>query len=150
MQLFSDIMIWITILLSILFSLFGKQLVGILLGDMYEVTGQLVRIFSWKSLISAFSFVSGQWIIIKGFQRFAPYANGAGAVLNVALNFVLIPTMGIWGALVATFISYSFAAYFFYYFISELRPAAYIINRTFIYGLPNLFQFGIGRLSARK
>lgn len=150
MQLFSDIMIWITILLSILFSLFGKQLVAILLGDTYDVTGQLVRLLSWKSLISAFSFVSGQWIIIKGLQRFAPYANGAGAILNVGLNFVLIPVMGIWGALVATFISYSFAAYFFYYFIPELRPAAYIINRTFISGLPNLLQFGISRLSARK
>lgn len=147
MQLFSDSMIWVTIAISLVFSVFAKPIISLLTGDTYLVTGDLVQFLSWKSLISAFSFVSGQWIIIKGLQRFAPYANGAGAILNVALNFILIPTMGLWGALVATFISYSFAAYFFYYFIPKLRPAAYVINRSLLFGIPNLYRFGVERLS---
>lgn len=148
MQLFSDSMIWVTIAVASVFSIFSKPLLHVLMGETYNVTGELVQLLSWKSLISAFSFITGQYIIIKGLQRFAPYANIIGAVLNIALNFILIPHMGLWGALVATFISYTFAAYVFFYFVPALRPAAYVVNRSILFGLPNLYTFGREKLNA--
>ncbi len=150
MQLFSDSMVWITIGLALIFSIFARPLVLLLMGNTYLVTGDLVQLLSWKSLISAFSFVTGQWMIIKGLQRFAPTANIIGAVLNVGLNFLLIPLIGLWGALVATLVSYTFAAYFFFYFVPVLRPAAYLINRSVVRGLPNLFTFGLEKLKASQ
>lgn len=53
-------------------------------------------------------------ILIKKKTEYWTYVNLSMAVLNLALNFILIPTYGVWGAIIATFISlvYKVAALF--------------------------------------
>jgi O-antigen/teichoic acid export membrane protein len=50
------------------------------------------------------NFVAGVYLEKK--TKYLPYATGAGAVVNVAANYVLIPRMGIMGAAIATLLSY--------------------------------------------
>jgi O-antigen/teichoic acid export membrane protein len=50
------------------------------------------------------NFVVGVYLEKK--TKYLPYATGAGAVVNVAANFALIPKFGITGAAIATLLSY--------------------------------------------
>ena len=50
------------------------------------------------------NFVAGVYLEKK--TKYLPYATGAGAVVNVAANYFLIPRMGIMGAAIATLLSY--------------------------------------------
>jgi len=50
------------------------------------------------------NFVVGVYLEKK--TKYLPYATGAGAVVNVAANFLLIPRLGIAGAAIATLLSY--------------------------------------------
>jgi O-antigen/teichoic acid export membrane protein len=53
----------------------------------------------------------------------------AGAILNLVLNFVLVPRFGIMGAAVATLISYCVSVAAVYWFANKWNPIDYRIRR---------------------
>ena len=59
------------------------------------------------------NFVVGVYLEKK--TKYIPYATGAGAVVNIVVNLLLIPRMGIMGAAIATLMSYVVMALGIYY-----------------------------------
>jgi O-antigen/teichoic acid export membrane protein len=56
---------------------------------------------------------------------YLPVAIGIAAVLNIVLNFVLIPHLGIWGSALATLISYFVSVVIIYLFSRKIYPVKY-------------------------
>ena len=69
------------------------------------------------------NFVVGVYLEKK--TKYLPYATGAGALVNVVLNFLLIPTFGITGAAVATLLSYIVMAVGIYFPSQRLYHVKY-------------------------
>lgn len=69
------------------------------------------------------NFVIG--VYLKKKTKYVPYVTGAGAVVNVAANFLLIPILGIMGAAYATLASYAVIAIGMYYASQKFYPLAY-------------------------
>jgi Na+-driven multidrug efflux pump len=54
-----------------------------------------------------------------------------GAIINVGLNYLLIPHYGIWGSALATVVAYSFAGFLGYGFFRKTRTPFFMILRSF-------------------
>ncbi|GAB4230653.1 MAG: hypothetical protein Tsb0034_02660 [Ekhidna sp.] len=60
-------------------------------------------------------------MIIDNLQKISMYRTGVGALINVALNFILIPEYGAIGAAIATIIAKFIASYFSNAFFLKTR-----------------------------
>ncbi len=129
-QQFSDTLFWGTIILSGIISLVSVFVIRLLYGLEYAEAGIILRILIWSPAITSLSISSGQWIIINGLQKYAVIRNILGAVSNVILNLYLIPKFGVMGAVYATLLSYSIAAYFAHFFIKAYWPLIPIQSKT--------------------
>jgi len=69
------------------------------------------------------NFVVGVYLEKK--TKYLPYATGAGALVNVVANFVLIPRLGIMGAAIATLLSYVVMAIGIYFPSQRLYHVEY-------------------------
>lgn len=76
------------------------------------------------------NFAAGFYIVKK--TDYLPLAIGTAAVLNIVLNIVLIPYLGIWGSALATLISYFLAVVIIYVFLQKVYPIKYEWKRLVI------------------
>lgn len=83
------------------------------------------------------NFVVGVYLAKK--TKYLPYATGAGAIVNVAVNFLLIPKLGITGAAIATLLSYVVMAAGIYFPSQRLYHVQYEWGRV-----ARLFLIGLG------
>ncbi len=75
-------------------------------GKSYSVQPQALSILLVGNLVHGFLGLNGQVILGLGKSRFMLGVNAATLVLNLILNFILIPRMGISGAATATVLAY--------------------------------------------
>lgn len=71
-------------------------------------------------------------LLIEKKTKFLPIAVGAAAIINIAMNFVLIPIIGYTGAAWATFVAYLVSAIIIYSISRNIYPINYEWKRVFI------------------
>jgi PST family polysaccharide transporter len=111
-------------------------LIPLLYGVQYSQASGVVMIHVWAGLFVAMGTVQSSWIISEGMTRLSLYRALLGAFSNVLLNLLLIPSMGIMGAAVATVISYGISACFSNFLFPVTRP----ILRMQMKGLLGVFE----------
>lgn len=114
-EIFSKVLTYFTVVgsfLVIILSLFISDLVKInfagfyLLGEKYWGGIPIVPIILLGYFFNGLYVVFSAGIYIEEKSIFAPIVTGLGALVNVAVNFALIPSMNIIGAALATLASY--------------------------------------------
>jgi len=122
-EMFSKILTYFTLIGAILvvgISLFIPDLAKIqiagysLLGKAYWAGLNIVPIILLAYLINGIYVIFSAGIYIEEKSLYVPFIAGSGAVLNIAANLLLIPKLGIYGAAIATFISYFIMAVGYY------------------------------------
>jgi O-antigen/teichoic acid export membrane protein len=98
--------------IALVTTFFSKIIVTTLFGDAFSAAGIVLSAHIWAAPFVFLGVASERWILtenrpILSFQRAV-----LGTVLNVSLNFVLIPTYGPLGAAIATVFSYAVAGFF--------------------------------------
>jgi PST family polysaccharide transporter len=83
----------------------------LLFGREYFLAGPVLSISIWCGLFASLSVASGKWFINEGYTKLALKRNLYGAVLNIVLNYYLIPIYGMLGAAFSTLLSFALAAY---------------------------------------
>ncbi len=71
-------------------------------------------------------------IFIEGKTKYIPYITGAGALVNVVFNYVLIPIWGIMGAAYSTLASYIVMASGLYFVSQKFYPIKYEYRKIFL------------------
>ncbi len=61
--------------------------------------------------------------------KYLPLITGLGALVNIAGNFILIPLIGLYGAAIATFLSYFAMAVYIYYVSQKFYPVKYALGK---------------------
>ena len=74
-----------------------------------------------------------KWILIENALVFSLVTQGAGAVVNVALNYFMIPKFGVTGAAYATLLSYAFASFFSLALYPKTRPVFFMMVKSFLF-----------------
>ena len=106
---FIGIIVWTAIIISASVSICSYWLINLTFGHTYILAVPVLSIIAWKTVGNALSETSGQLIILEKKQKWAVFRNLIGCILNVGLNLILIPKLGIigsaWVSLITIFAS---------------------------------------------
>lgn len=110
-QLFS-LMWWTMLPLSIGIALFSKILVALLYGPVYNASAGVLAIHVFANIPVALGVAQSVWIVNERKNTLSLYKTVLGALSNVLMNLLLIPTYGALGAAIATLVSQMISAVF--------------------------------------
>lgn len=96
------LVLWIMNLYAIFLLLFGNIVIQVLFGKDYMPAVSALNVLIWSYGLSYVGTIRNIWLICEDKRTFATVFSAIGAAINVVLNFVLIPIMGIVGASIAT------------------------------------------------
>lgn len=113
LQTLFDVLVWVSIGCAIVLTFSSDLVVQTLFGDEFAGASTVLSAHIWAAVFVFLGVASGRWFIAEGLQILSLYRALAGAVVNVALNLVLIPEFGAIGAAWATVLSYAMSAFLF-------------------------------------
>jgi O-antigen/teichoic acid export membrane protein len=142
LQRICTLLCWMAISIALVMTFIAPVLVEQLFGVEYGPTVLILQIHVWAGVFIFMRALFSKWILIEDIPKYSLLTHGGGAIVNVILNFWLIPIMGGEGAAWATLISYAAASYFVLFLckptqkmamimsISLVAPILYLINKV--------------------
>ena len=130
-QLYSAV-IWISAAAGAFFSLFGRFVIWILYGEAYAQSGLVLSITIWSRLFSLIGTTRGIWVVCEGREKYVKYFVGAGALINLILNFCLIPLWGAFGAAAATLVTEIVSSVVMLAWFKKTRPLLKILKNALL------------------
>jgi O-antigen/teichoic acid export membrane protein len=122
----------------------GKTLIGSLYWSGISVVPVILLAYLFNGLYVVFT----AGIYIKEKSIYVPLITGAGAIVNILFNFLLIPSIGMMGAAIALLASYIVMAlglYFvtqkFYKIFYERKKIVFIFSSLLIFGAVYYFLY---------
>lgn len=122
MQLFFDVMTLSSYIIVIPLTIFAPLLIQILYGPAYAGSGGILRIHVWAFLFVSLGVSRSRWLIAENMTGISMISTILGAVVNIGINYLLIPKYTGAGAAWATFVSYAVSAYLTSLFFVSTRP----------------------------
>jgi len=130
-QLFSAIF-WISIVVAIFVTLISKQLISLTFGIKYLESVNIVNITMWTAVFTAIGSVSARYFNIEKMEKKIAIRTFMAAILNIILNFFLIPQYGIEGAAISTLICTIFSNYLMDWFDRDLKTLLKLKHQSII------------------
>lgn len=96
---------WMGVLFAILITILSHFIIDVLYGEDYAQARRSLILIIWSTVFAAMSYSKSIWMICENNQKFSKYILLCGVIINLTLNFVWIPTVGMNGAAVATIIT---------------------------------------------
>lgn len=133
LQRFYDLMVWLAIAIAIPVTFLSHWIVDLLYGKEYHEAGSVLVIHIWTAVFMFLFIASGKWFISENLSKETLYRNISGVIVNISLNYYLIPLFGIVGAAYATLVSYFVAGMLYDISSKKLRISFMLkINSFFI------------------
>jgi O-antigen/teichoic acid export membrane protein len=114
-------------------TILGNWLVGALYGEAYARGGIMLTVLIWSTVFTNLEVARSSFLIAMNLNKTLFMTVLLGAVLNVVLNYFLIPRYGGMGAVVASIVSYWFAAHGSCFLFKPLRRTGMMITRAIFY-----------------
>ena len=125
-----SIIIYLSLLQCIFIMLFSDLIVRILYGTAYGESVNALKIVVWYTTFSYLGSVRNVWLLAEEKQKYLFWINLLGAVANVILNLLLIPSMGINGAALASLITQFFTNVVVGYLLKPIRRSNYLMEKS--------------------
>lgn len=142
-QLF-DLLFILSLGTAVVMSLLSEWLITLFFGAHYIDSAGVLVIHIWAAIFIFMRAAFSKWILIEGALMLSMITQGSGALINVVLNYFLIPRFGVQGAAYATLISYAFASFFSLLIFDNTRPIFFMMLRSifspFRYARVNMFR----------
>jgi O-antigen/teichoic acid export membrane protein len=129
-----DLMVYLSVPAAIVIT-FASPLIYKLYKPEYAYAAPVLSVHIWSGVFVFLGAASGQYLIAENLNKLTFLRTGFGAIVNIVLNLILIPKMGMMGAAIATLIAYASAA-----FIILAIPK---VNKQGIMMLKSLFLFSL-------
>ncbi|MFA7119578.1 MAG: flippase, partial [Sphaerochaetaceae bacterium] len=94
------------LIVAVLVSILAEPLIAIIFGPAYSSSASVLKIYVWSSIGLFLGLGINQQLTAENKTKTVFCINLIAMIINVSLNLVLIPVMGLLGAAVATLISY--------------------------------------------
>jgi len=128
-----DLMIYMSVIVAILTTLVGKDVIDFLYGYQYQKAGSVLIIHIWAGIFVFLGNVSNRWMIIENLQIYIAIYSAIGAIINIVLNYLLLPIMGIDGAALATLISYFISTYLCLFLSKKTRKGFIQLSQSLLF-----------------
>ncbi len=96
------IIFYVSMLVSVLFMVFGKLAIWLLYGEAYLPAAIPLKIITWYTAFSYLGVARNAWIVCENQQKSMKYIYFFAAISNVLLNLIFIPLFGTAGAAMAS------------------------------------------------
>jgi PST family polysaccharide transporter len=93
-------------------ALVAEPLVSLVFGAEYVESGSILQVHIWAFLFVSLGTGRGKWLVTENLTRFSMITAILGAIVNLGLNYVLIPEYTGTGAAWATLMSQVVAVFF--------------------------------------
>ncbi len=127
------IVFYVSVAVSVLFTVFAELVIKILYGDAYLPSANPLRIITWYTAFSYLGVARNVWVVCKDRQKSIKYIYISAAVINVVMNFIFIPIWGASGAAVASLVSQILTSIVVPFFIKGLRENAIMMVKAIIF-----------------
>ncbi|GAB3938022.1 flippase [Mucilaginibacter myungsuensis] len=131
-----DLMVYISLPIAICIT-FAAPIVYMLYKTQYAHAAPTLAVHIWSGIFVYLGAASSQYLIAEGYNKLTFVRTGFGALVNIGLNLILIPKMGMMGAAYATLAAYA-SATFFILFIPKVNKQGIMMLRSLF--LISLFQ----------
>jgi len=139
-QLFMNISIWFTLLLSGITSLLAYWIISLTFGDAYLPAIAVLQILSFKAASLALSNTAGTMIVAEGMQRYTAVRDTMGCIVCICLNYVLLPRYGIMAAAWIAILSNVVAGYLADIIIPSYRDIFMRQTKALLFGWKDLLS----------
>lgn len=131
LQKLYDLMVWMSIIIALPMTFLSNWIVRILYGGEYDEAGNVLMIHIWTGVFVFLGVAFSGYLTAENKTKKAFYRTLLGAVLNVILNYVLIPIYGIIGSAIATLLGQFFANYVYDIFDKDLHQQLKMKTKSF-------------------
>jgi len=121
LQKLYNLMVWLAVAIALPTTFLAPWVIRVLYGDAFLSAAGVLSIHIWAGVFVFLGVASGKWLLTENLQVFSTINTTIGAIVNIALNYILIKNMGINGAAISTLISYFIAAYLCLSFFDKTR-----------------------------
>jgi polysaccharide transporter, PST family len=101
----------IAIAISVPMTFLSGNIITAMFGSGYAEAGPILAVHIWTSLFVFMGVATSPWFIAEGLNNISLGKTLLGAILNIILNFLLIPEYKGLGAAIATIVSQAVAAF---------------------------------------
>ncbi len=130
----------ISLPMTVFFIVIAEKLISFLLGEQFIGSALALQILAPIITLIFINCWFGCMLIALHRQRFYTYGMLGSLVINLILDFILIPYLGYKGACIANLVSESFLSIAVYYFVRQVQPL--LVFRVAI--RPVLSALGVG------
>lgn len=141
-----SMIIWLSLLQSVFFTVFAWLIVSVLYGENYLPAIPVLQILVWSTAFSYMGVVRNIWILGEEKHNILWLINLSGAIASILLNFLLIPAWGACGAAVASVLTQIFTNMVMGFILKPVRPN----NRLLLRGMDPRLLLEIGTMLLRK
>ncbi|MGA7838413.1 MAG: flippase [Ignavibacteriaceae bacterium] len=132
LQKLYDLLAWAAIAIALPTTFLSNFIIEILYKPAFLPAAPVLTIYIWAGVATFLGVASSQYLITENFTKIAFIRTFIGMIINVVLNYILIPVYGINGSAIATLISYS-AATFSIIFSKETREQSFMMFRAILF-----------------
>jgi PST family polysaccharide transporter len=131
LQRLYDLMVWLSVAVALPMTFLATPIVTLLYGPAFTEAGTVLAIHIWASVFVFLGVASSQWFIAENRQILSFQRTLLGAVINVFLNYILIPHCGVAGAAYATVLAQASVGLLYDLFQKETRPMFFMKLKSF-------------------
>jgi len=109
-----DLMVYLSVPVAIIVTFISPFIYksGYIFKPEYAYAAPVLSVHIWSGVFVFLGAASGQYLIAENYTKLTFIRTGVGAIVNIVLNLVLIPKMGMMGAAIATLTAYASATLF--------------------------------------
>ena len=106
-----DLMVYLSVPVAVVIT-FASPLIYKLFKPEYAYAAPVLSVHIWSGVFVFLGAASGQYLIAENYNKLTFVRTGFGAIVNILLNMILIPKMGMMGAAIATLAAYASTTFF--------------------------------------
>lgn len=133
LQQYYNLMALLAYAVAVPVTLLAPWLVGTLFGAAYARAGLMLAVLIWANLFTYLEIARSAFFTAMNWNRFYLVTLVLGALVNILLNYLLIPRYGGQGAALASVGSYWFAAHGACFLFKPLRQTAVMLSKALLY-----------------
>lgn len=127
-----SLMFYMSIAVALPISLFSDTIMRVIYGNSFIQGSGVLSIYIWAGIPVFLSIAMNTYLLAENKTRISFTSSFIGMVLNIILNIWLIPNYGIYGAAIATVISYTSIPISILFF-KDMSEQIYLIKEGVIY-----------------
>ena len=130
-----DLLVGLSLPVALIISVGADLIIRLIYTNQYEGAGLMLAIHIWSGIFVFLGSASSQYLLAEGYTVISLKRTAIGAVVNIGLNFWLIPLYGGVGASVATLFAYFAATFSILFFRNTRQQGILMLKSLFLISL---------------